>query len=216
MSINAFKISDDHQPLRSTAEGDAFRLRDGSQVAWLAGKTFGHKELRNRIEPWHDDAERQNSAAICCQVFEKIAREGRKFGLGLVLSSRRPSELSPTVLSQCNSYLLHRISNDRDQQLVHKLVPDNLRGLLRDLPSLASRHAIPLRWASELPLAVQMSALPEQHRPKSDDPDFWAVWLGLNGKGRTVERLVNWTLIADDWQQIGPSAQEHDLENNDE
>ncbi|MFM5019980.1 ATP-binding protein [Aeromonas rivipollensis] len=164
------------------------------------------EEAHTFIKRYHDDAENQNSAAICCQVFEKIAREGRKFGLGLVLSSQRPSELSPTVLSQCNSYLLHRISNDRDQELVHKLVPDNLRGLLRDLPSLPSRHAILLGWASELPVLVQMNALPENHRPKSDDPDFWAVWSGEGLDhdliaGELEERTVDWKAVADDWQQ---------------
>lgn len=153
------------------------------------------EEAHTFIKRYKDDAENQSSATICCQVFEKIAREGRKFGLGLVLSSQRPSELSPTVLSQCNSFLLHRISNDRDQELVHKLVPDNLHGLLRDLPSLPSRHAILLGWASELPVLVKMKDLPENHRPKSDDPDFWAVWSGQ------VERKVNWKTIADDWQQ---------------
>ncbi|MEX8496681.1 ATP-binding protein [Leptothrix ochracea] len=158
------------------------------------------EEAHTFIKRYKDDAENQSSAAICCQMFEKIAREGRKFGLGLVLSSQRPSELSPTVLSQCNSYLLHRISNDRDQELVHKLVPDNLRGLLRDLPSLPSRHAILLGWASELPVLVQMNALPDHHRPKSDDPDFWAVWSG------EVERDVSWMTIADDWQQISLSG----------
>lgn len=165
------------------------------------------EEAHTFIKRYHDDAENQNSAAICCQVFEKIAREGRKFGLGLVLSSQRPSELSPTVLSQCNSYLLHRISNDRDQELVHKLVPDNLRGLLRDLPSLPSRHAILLGWASELPVLVQMTALLEQHRPKSEDPDFWAVWSGKDGTGQAVERAADWKLVADDWQQVGSQTQ---------
>jgi hypothetical protein len=174
------------------------------------------EEAHTFIKRYHDDAENQNSATICCQVFEKIAREGRKFGLGLVLSSQRPSELSPTVLSQCNSYLLHRISNDRDQELVHKLVPDNLRGLLRDLPSLPSRHAILLGWASELPVLVQMNALPEQHRPKSDDPDFWAVWSGKDTKGEAVERAVDWKTIADDWQQISVPGEEQDLESTDE
>lgn len=174
------------------------------------------EEAHTFIKRYHDDAENQNSAAICCQVFEKIAREGRKFGLGLVLSSQRPSELSPTVLSQCNSYLLHRISNDRDQELVHKLVPDNLRGLLRDLPSLPSRHAILLGWASELPVLVQMNALPEKHRPKSDDPDFWAVWSGKDSKGEAAERTVNWKAIADDWQQFSTPIEEQDLENNNE
>nr|WP_235870275.1 ATP-binding protein [Pseudomonas aeruginosa] len=165
------------------------------------------EEAHTFIKRYKDDTENQSSAAICCQVFEKIAREGRKFGLGLVLSSQRPSELSPTVLSQCNSYLLHCISNDRDQELVHKLVPDNLRGLLRDLPSLPSRHAILLGWASELPVLVQMNALPEHHRPKSDDPDFWAVWSGEGLKedlifGGLEERTVDWQKIADDWQQV--------------
>lgn len=164
------------------------------------------EEAHTFIKRYTDDAENQNSAAICCKVFEKIAREGRKFGLGLLLSSQRPSELSPTVLSQCNSYLLHRISNDRDQELVNKLVPDNLRGLLRDLPSLPSRHAILLGWASELPVLVQMNQLPESQRPRSNDPDFWAVWSGEgqdeSGKEIKVERKVNWKSIADDWQQL--------------
>jgi len=165
------------------------------------------EEAHTFIKRYKEDTENQSSASICCQVFEKIAREGRKFGLGLVLSSQRPSELSPTVLSQCNSYLLHRISNDRDQELVHRLVPDNLRGLLRDLPSLPSKSAILLGWASELPVLVQMSELEEKHRPKSDDPDFWAVWSGeaLEGDtdtGTQIEREVDWKEIADDWQQV--------------
>jgi hypothetical protein len=166
------------------------------------------EEAHTFIKRYNDDTENQNSSAICCQVFEKIAREGRKFGLGLVLSSQRPSELSPTVLSQCNSYLLHRISNDRDQELVQKLVPDNLRGLLRDLPSLPSRHAILLGWASELPVLVQMNALPSEHRPKSDDPDFWDVWSGEktdnSGAISKVDRDVHWKEISDEWQQIAP------------
>lgn len=168
------------------------------------------EEAHTFIKRYKDDGENQSSAAVCCQVFEKIAREGRKFGLGMVLSSQRPSELSPTVLSQCNSYLLHRISNDRDQELVHKLVPDNLRGLLRDLPSLPARNAILLGWASELPVLVEMNHLPDDHRPKSDDPDFWAVWSGEglaeDENGNPIEREVDWKTIADKWQQTDVTA----------
>lgn len=160
------------------------------------------EEAHTFIKRYKEDAENQNTAAICCQVFEKIAREGRKFGLGLLLSSQRPSELSPTVLSQCNSYLLHRISNDKDQELVHKLVPDNLRGLLRDLPSLPARHAILLGWAAELPVLVQMNHLSEQQRPKSDDPDFWDVWTGKE------ERAVDWKTVANNWQQVTAEMQQ--------
>ena len=169
------------------------------------------EEAHTFIKRYRDDSDNHDAAYICCQMFEKIAREGRKFGLGLVLSSQRPSELSPTVLSQCNSFLLHRISNDRDQELVHKLVPDNLRGLLRDLPSLPSRTAILLGWASELPLLVQMNELPENQRPKSDDPDFWDVWSNKS------PREVQWKAITDDWQQVKNQTEPNESEEqNDE
>jgi len=154
------------------------------------------EEAHTFIKRYKEDVENQDAASVCCQVFERIAREGRKFGLGLVLSSQRPSELSPTVLSQCNTYLLHRISNDRDQELVHRLVPDNLKGLLRELPSLPSQHAILLGWASELPILVKMNDLPKSQQPHSDDPDFWEVWTGINKKSRDI----NWKNISDEWQ----------------
>lgn len=159
------------------------------------------EEAHTFIKRYKEDVENQDVASVCCQVFERIAREGRKFGLGLVLSSQRPSELSQTVLSQCNSFLLHRISNDRDQELVHKLVPDNLRGLLRELPSLPSQNAILLGWASELPMLVKMNDLPISQQPRSDDPDFWNVWTGKDADGKVVERKADWKPIVDDWQR---------------
>jgi len=158
------------------------------------------EEAHTFIKHYKDDIENYDAATVCCQVFERIAREGRKFGLGLVLSSQRPSELSPTVLSQCNTFLLHRISNDRDQELVHRLVPDNLRGLLRELPSLPSQNAILLGWASELPMLVKIDDLPKTQQPHSDDPDFWSVWTGEDAEGNVVERKADWKPIADDWQ----------------
>ncbi len=152
------------------------------------------EEAHNFIKRYRSETEEQPAEEICCQVFEKIAKEGRKFGLGLVLSSQRPSELSPTVLSQCNSFLLHRINNDKDQELVYRFIPDNLKGLLRDLPSLPSRNAILLGWVSELPLLVKIDCLPKSQQPQSDDPDFWNVWT------REVEREVDWESIVNDWQ----------------
>ena len=152
------------------------------------------EEAHTFIKRYKDDIENMDAATVCCQVFERIAREGRKFGLGLVLSSQRPSDLSPTVLSQCNTFLLHRISNDRDQEIVHRLVPDNLRGLLRELPSLPSQSAILLGWASELPVLVKMNDLPKQQQPRSDDPEFWNVWTGEE------KRKIDWNTIAEDWQ----------------
>jgi hypothetical protein len=161
------------------------------------------KELPTTIvlEEAHTFVRRPNSedtadgaaAALCRETFERIAREGRKFGVGLVLSSQRPSELSPTALAQCNTFLLHRIVNDQDQRLVAGLVPDNLRGLLRELPSLPSRQAILLGWAAPIPILVEINELPEEHRPRSEDPRFWSVWTGEES------RSIDWQAIEDDW-----------------
>lgn len=159
------------------------------------------EEAHTFIKRYRDDSENQDVATVCCQVFEKIAREGRKFGLGMVISSQRPSELSPTVLSQCNTFLLHRISNDRDQDQVHKMVPDNLHGLLRELPSLPSQHAILMGWASELPVLVKMRNLTKEQQPHSDDPDFWGVWTRKDEDGNAVERNSDWDDVVKEWQQ---------------
>ena len=152
------------------------------------------EEAHYFIKRYNDDLDNVGPTTQCCKVFEKIAREGRKFGLGLVLSSQRPSELSPTVLSQCNSFLLHRISNDRDQELVHRLLPDNMRGIFREIPTLPSQYAVLVGWASELPVMVKMRTLLKEQCPQSDDPDFWDVWT------RSQDRRIDWSAISSDWQ----------------
>lgn len=140
------------------------------------------------------------AADLCRQTFERIAREGRKFGLGLMLASQRPSELSPTVLAQCNSFLLHRIVNDVDQNLVRRLVPDALGGLLGELPTLPSQQAILLGWAVTTPVLVRIRDLTQ--RPRSDDPAFWATWRHTQG------RPPDWPPIAREWEQANPATPE--------
>jgi len=153
------------------------------------------EEAHNFVKK-HSYGDDISPAEVCSQVFEKIAKEGRKFGLSLMLSSQRPSELSDTVLSQCNTFLLHRIVNDRDQDLVRRLVPDNIGGLLRELPILPTRKAILLGWASPIPILVELNELAKEYRPKSDDPDFWNVWT------HRVDRQENWKEIAEEWQRL--------------
>lgn len=148
--------------------------------------TFVHRDLAGEAA--------SPASRACAREFERIAREGRKFGLGLVLASQRPSEVSSTVLSQCNTFLLHRLVNDRDQELVKRLVPDGLGPLLRELPSLPTRRAILLGWAAPAPTLVEVQEIPEKFRPHSPDPAFWDVWTGKQ------ERSINWKKIAQVWQ----------------
>lgn len=155
------------------------------------------EEAHTFVRRYREEAESPDGAAVCCKVFERIAREGRKFGLGLCLSSQRPSELSPTVLSQCNTVLLHRISNDRDQDMVNRLVPDALTGMLRELPSLPTQHAILLGWASQLPLLVRLRDLAPEQRPDSRDPGFWDAW--TSGADGAIHQPT-WKQVADRWQ----------------
>lgn len=152
------------------------------------------EEAHHFISRYVQNTEELSPASMCTQTFERIAREGRKFGLGLMISSQRPSELSPTVLSQCNTFLLHRIVNDRDQELVKRLVPDNLGEMLNELPVLPTGKALLIGAASSIPILVEMTQLKEEEQPHSSDPDFWDVWTGK------VERKVDWKAIAREWQ----------------
>ncbi len=107
-------------------------------------------------------------------VFERIAREGRKYGLGLVVASQRPSELSKTVLSQCNSFIVHRLQNPEDLRYFREIVPGIYGQLLDQLPALAPRSALVLGECVQAPALVEMrEASPV---PKSKNPKFYRSW----------------------------------------
>lgn len=115
--------------------------------------------------------ERQQRAR---EVFEKIAKEGRKFGLSLVVASQRPSELSRTVLAQCNSFIVHRIQNPDDQEYFKSVISGINRELLDQLPALAQQQAVVLGDCVALPLQVRINTV--DPRPRSDDPPFSREW----------------------------------------
>ncbi len=107
-------------------------------------------------------------------VFERIAREGRKYGLGLVVASQRPSELSKTVLSQCNSFIVHRLQNPEDLRYFREIVPVIYGQLLDQLPALAPRSALVLGECVQAPALVDIrEASPV---PKSKNPKFYRSW----------------------------------------
>lgn len=170
-----------------------YRRKTGKVLPTVIGLEEAHNFIKKYVE-----SDEVTANEICSQTFEKIAREGRKFGLSMMISSQRPSELSSTILSQCNTFLLHRIVNDRDQDLIKRLVPDNIGGLLQELPILPTKKAILLGWASPIPILVEMNDLEKKYRPRSNDPDFWDVWTGQS------KRDSQWQNIADDW--VGTAA----------
>lgn len=112
--------------------------------------------------------------SIARVVFERIAREGRKFGLSLVVASQRPSELSKTVLSQCSSFIVHRLQNPEDLRYFKEIVPGIYGPMLEQIPALAPQTALVLGECVPAPALVKIrEARPV---PRSRDPRFYAYW----------------------------------------
>lgn len=154
-----------------------------------------HNLIRRHAARGEEDAP-VPAIRLCRESFERVAREGRKFGLSMIVSSQRPSELSETVLSQCNTFLVHRIVNDHDQDLVRRLVPDNLGGLLAELPALPSQVGLLMGWAVELPTVVRMFDLDSSVQPRSADPPLGRTWAG------DLDRTALWPQVVADWQEL--------------
>jgi len=130
-------------------------------------------------------------------VFERIAREGRKYGLSLVVSSQRPSELSKTVLSQCNSFIVHRLQNPEDIRYFKEIVPGIYGPLLEQLPALAPQTALVLGECVPAPALVKIrEARPV---PRSRDPQFYRYWVSDTAPTVDVEGIcAQWEGKRDD------------------
>ncbi len=116
--------------------------------------------------------------SIAKTVFERIAREGRKYGLSLVVSSQRPSELSKTVLSQCNSFVIHRLQNPEDQKYVRGLISSASADLLEQLPIIPQQHAIITGDCVRTPIQVRIDDV--NPTPNSHNPKFIENWIKRN------------------------------------
>lgn len=152
-----------------------------------------HRFIPSRREP---NVSGSRSAA----VFERIAKEGRKFGLSLLLASQRPSELSETVVAQCGTVIAHRLTHEADQNLLRYATALSSRALLDQLPSLAQQHALVTGVSTGVPVAVRVRDVDDP--PKSDDPDFMSTWGDaekLSGLADHIDRVVA------DWQGDAPS-----------
>lgn len=180
------------------------RLNDGALIPTLLVVEEAHALLRRHLGSESED-QAVSAARLCREAFERVSREGRKFGLSLVISSQRPSEVSETVLSQCNTFLVHRIVNDIDQRLVRRLMPDSLGALAEELPALPSQVALLVGWAVEIPILVRVEDLPRQYRPSSSDPDLSAAWRDGGA--------IDWSTVAGDWSNpVAPAGDDDAVE----
>jgi len=136
--------------------------------------------------PVKDDADAVEKQALYC--FERIAKEGRKYGVSLLVVSQRPSDVSRTILSQCNNFLILRLTNDQDQNVVRRLMPDSLAGVLDGLPLLDTGEALLLGDAILLPARIRLNM--PKIPPLSQTRDFWREWGEREPDGNAVKAAV--------------------------
>jgi DNA helicase HerA-like ATPase len=129
-------------------------------------------------EEAHRYAPRSDAAAFqpTKYALARIAKEGRKYGVSLGLVSQRPSELAETILSQCNTIIALRMSNEQDQNFVQRALPDAVRSLVDVLPTLRAQEALIVGEGTAVPVRVRFSDLPEERRPHSADVPFAMLW----------------------------------------
>ena len=147
-----------------------------------------------QIQFWTDPDKRQPIALVCDEAhlylprkegcnpaearavenFERIAKEGRKYGVALLVASQRPSDVSTTILSQCNNVVSMRLTNSDDQTVVKRLMPESLSGLTDVLPILDTGEALVVGDSVLLPSRIKIKAPDEP--PQSSTRDFWKEW----------------------------------------
>jgi uncharacterized protein len=143
-------------------------------------------------EEAHRYAPRSDAAAFqpTKQALASIAKEGRKYGVSLGLISQRPSELAETILSQCNTLIALRMSNEQDQHFVQRALPDAVRSLIDSLPTLRAQEALIVGEGTAVPVRVRFSDLPEDRRPHSADVPFAALWSADTADAAYVTDIV--------------------------
>ena len=109
-------------------------------------------------------------------AISRIAKEGRKYGVSLCLVSQRPSELSTSILSQCNTLFALRMSNERDHEFVRNALPDSAHGLIGALPSLRTQEAIAVGEGVTVPMRLRFDDLDAGFRPMSGTANFSSAW----------------------------------------
>jgi len=117
-----------------------------------------------------------DAGTVASEVVKRIAKEGRKYGVGAMVVSQRPAEVDETVLSQCGTIIALRLSNPVDRARVKGTLPDNLAGLMDLLPVLRTGEAIITGEAARLPVRCRIALPSQEHLPRSNDPKVTEAW----------------------------------------
>ncbi|MBB4015045.1 hypothetical protein GGR16_000051 [Chelatococcus caeni] len=167
-----------------------------SVLARMAFRLLRQAEPRNRF-PVHlllEEAHRYISetpskfAIDASKIYERIAKEGRKYGLFLLVASQRPSELSKTVLSQCSNFVIHRIQNPDDLSQIRQMTPFISDAVLKRLPSLPKQHALVFGTSVNLPTTFKVREA--KPLPKSDDARIGELWFHEEGRAAQIRISV--------------------------
>lgn len=135
-------------------------------------------------------ADADSAGAMSVRDFERIAKEGRKYGIGLVVISQRPAEVNRTVMSQCNNVIAMRLTNGDDQSVIRRLLPDSLGGFGDLLPILDTGEALVVGDASLLPTRVRVGE--PCYKPNSATIDFWDRWNEEKPKTESGAAVAAW------------------------
>jgi DNA helicase HerA-like ATPase len=135
-------------------------------------------------------ADKTSSGQAVRKILERIAKEGRKYGVSLGLITQRPSDLAEGVLSQCGTIVAMRLNNDRDQAFVKSAMPEGSRGFLDVIPALRNRECIVCGEGVSIPIRVAFDDLERDRRPASSDPAFSELWRHSGDEDAMVTRVV--------------------------
>ncbi|WP_183934399.1 ATP-binding protein [Sphingomicrobium lutaoense] len=124
------------------------------------------------------------------RILERIAKEGRKYGVSLGLITQRPSDLAEGVLSQCGTIISMRLNNERDQDVVRAAMPEGARGFLDAIPALRNRECIASGEGVNIPIRVTFDTLEAEKRPASSDPSFAEMWKQTGDEEGIISRTV--------------------------
>lgn len=155
-----------------------------------------------------EEAHRYLSAetdTLASETIQRIAKEGRKYGIGAMVISQRPSEVDDTILSQCGTFMALRLANPTDREHVRGTLPDGLVSLLDILPVLRTGEAIVMGEAAKLPMRCRITLPPEKRQPRSTDPKVSEQW-------SIPRRKEGYNRVVASWRAQKPRAVVDDLD----